>query len=234
MVAVRVAVVLVLGLTVIILALMSLGLISIPGTGQPSIRFQRQDVSSRPEPRTWTFEDVRVGSLPPAVEVLSEPRFGAWAVREEPDTPSRPSALCQTGMAEFPSIAIGTDVYSDVVMSAAFKPISGRVDQAAGLLFRVQDKDNYYILRANALEGNVNFYKYAGGRRSALKEGPVSVTSGTWQELRLEALGNQFRGFLNGQPVVEATDDTYLAGRIGLWTKADSTTCFDDVRVEPR
>jgi hypothetical protein len=105
------------------------------------------------------------------------------------------------------------------------------VDQAAGLLFRIQDADNYYILRANALEGNVNFYKYASGRRSLMNEGRAAVASGQWQELRVEAVGRQFRGFLNGDLVVEAADDVYTAGRPGLWTKADSVTCFDDVRV---
>jgi hypothetical protein len=96
------------------------------------------------------------------------------------------------------------------------KPISGRVDQAAGIIFHMQDKDNYYILRANALEGNTNLYKYVGGRRSILKEGSAQVASGQWQELRLEANGNYLRGFLNGQLVVETSDDTFAAGKVGL------------------
>ncbi|MDP9251511.1 MAG: DUF1080 domain-containing protein, partial [Chloroflexota bacterium] len=90
-----------------------------------------------------------------------------------------------------------------------------------------------YILRANALEGNVNLYKYAGGQRSGIKDGGAKVTAGQWQELRLQISGDRLRGFLNGQLVVEATDGTYKAGRVGLWTKADSVTCFDDVVVTP-
>src|SRR5207247_11224795 len=97
--------------------------------------------------------------------------------------------------------------------------------------FRVQDKNNYYILRANALENNVNLYKYAGGRRSGIKEASATVAKGTWQELRVEAVGNHLRGFLNGKLAVEATDDSYNSGGVGLWTKADSVTCFDDVEV---
>ena len=97
----------------------------------------------------------------------------------------------------------------------------------------VQDKDNYYILRANALEANVNLYKYAGGQRSGIKDGGAKVVAGQWQELRLEIVGDRLRGSLNGQLVVEATDSTYKAGRVGLWTKADSVTCFDDVVVTP-
>jgi hypothetical protein len=86
-------------------------------------------------------------------------------------------------------------------------------------------------LRANALEGNVNLYKYASGRRSLITEGSAEVRSGEWQELRVEVTGNHFRGFVNGNSVVEATDDAYSVGRVGLWTKADSVTCFDDTVV---
>src|SRR6266498_5403247 len=151
------------------------------------------------------------------------------SVRAEAGAPSTPNALCQTGVGEFPAIALSDVVLDDLVMTSRFKPVSGRVDQAAGLIFRVQDKDNYYILRANALEGNVNLYKYASGRRSIIKDGPAEVRSGEWQELTVVIAGNQFTGLLDGVPVVEAADDSYPAGRVGLWTKADSVTCFDDV-----
>ena len=78
-------------------------------------------------------------------------------------------------------------------MSVRFKPISGREDQAAGILFRVQDRDNYYIFRANALENNVMFFLYASGQRSILKRSAVRVPPGRWQELKVEAVGNRFR-----------------------------------------
>ncbi len=177
----------------------------------------------------WTFDADPAGGLPQGTEIFS----GTWAVRPEADVPSPPNALCQTGSAEFPAIALGDAAYADVLLVARVKPISGQQDQAAGLIFRVQDKDNYYILRANALEGNVNLYKYQGGRRSDLKDGQAQVGRGQWQELRVEARGTTLRGFLNGQPVVEATDSTFkTAGRIGLWTKSDSVTCFDGVEAQ--
>jgi len=157
---------------------------------------------------------------------------GTWEVRDEADAPSPPNALCQTGTATFPAVSLGDAVFGDVVVATRFKPISGREDRAAGLIFRIQDQDNYYILRANALENNVNFYKYAGGRRSSLKEAKVQVPPGQWQELRVEAIGSRLRGFLNGQQVVEVSDDTYQAGQVGLWTKADSVTCFDDMTAQ--
>ena len=123
---------------------------------------------------------------------------------------------------------------SDLSLTARFKPISGKEDQAGGLIFRVQDKDNYYILRANALEDNVNFYIYRGGRRSSLRGANTQVTSGTWHELRVDVQNNQFRGFLNGQQVADSSDDSYKTGGVGLWTKADSVTCFDDVELTTR
>jgi hypothetical protein len=155
-------------------------------------------------------------------------------VRAEPDAPSQPNALCQTGTADFPAINLDPNPYTDLSLRTRFKPISGRTDQAAGLVFRIQDKDNYYILRANALENNVNFYIYRGGRRSDLRGSTSPVAAGAWQELRVDVQGNQFRGFLNGQQVTEASDDSYRTGGIGLWTKADSVTCFDDVEVSAR
>jgi hypothetical protein len=106
-----------------------------------------------------------------------------------------------------------------------------RRDQAGGLIFRVQDKDNYYILRANALEDNVIFFSYVSARRSQLKGASAEVMPNTWHQLRVDVRGNTFLGFLDGKLVVDATDDRYKTGGIGLWTKADSVTCFDDVEV---
>jgi len=85
-------------------------------------------------------------------------------IQADGEAPSPPHVLCQTGTAEFPSIALSGDVYANLVLTTRFKPISGVVDQAACILFRIQDPNNYYILRANALEANVNFYRYVSGR----------------------------------------------------------------------
>jgi hypothetical protein len=195
--------------------------------GRPTIAFQ----SAAPSPggSTRNFDSDSAGGLPAGAEVYA----GSWVVRAEADAPSKPNALCQVGNAEFPAIALDTGVYGDVTVTVRFKPISGKVDQAAGVIARIQDKDNFYILRANALETNVNLYKYAGGRRSGIKDGGTPVASGKWQELRLEVSGETLRGFLDDKLVVEAKDATYTAGRIGLWTKADSVTCFDDFIVTP-
>lgn len=178
---------------------------------------------------TWTFDGDAAGALPSG----AEPYSGRWTVRAEADAPSQPNALCQVGEADFPALALSGVVYGDVTVTLRFKAVSGRVDQAAGIVFRVQDRDNYYILRANALESNVNLYKYAAGRRTTIKAGTVPVAAGQWHELRVDVAGERLTGYLNGRAIVEATDATFRAGRVGLWTKADSVTCFDDVTVTP-
>jgi hypothetical protein len=217
-----VATVLVAGVLVVVIV------VGLFGRGRPVVKFQAGDRNViAGETRRWTFDADATGGLPSGMEVFS----GDWEVRAEPDAPTPPNALCQSGTAPFPALALSEKVYTDVVVSIRFKPISGREDQAAGILFRVQDKDNYYILRANALEDNVNLYIYASGKRSRIKGSSVKVPSGEWQVLRVEVAGDHFRGFLNDQPVVEASDDSYPAGRVGLWTKADSVTCFDNVHV---
>lgn len=195
--------------------------------GSPALKYQSPPPSAAPG--SWNFDRDTTGGIPAGAEIFS----GNWVVRAEADAPSKPNVLCQVGEAEFPAVALGTGVYGDVTVTMRFKPISGKVDQAAGIIARVQDKANYYIVRANVLETNVNLYKYAGGRRSGIKDGSAKVAQGQWQELKLEVAGDKLRGFLNGELVVEATDTTYKAGRVGLWTKADSVTCFDDVLVTP-
>jgi 3-keto-disaccharide hydrolase len=196
--------------------------------GKPQVKYQPGDRNVQPGEKTeWNFDNAAVGTLPAGLEVFS----GNWTVRAEDDAPSKPNVLCQTATAEFPTVCLSDKIYTDVVVTTRFKPISGKDDQAAGIIFRVQDKDNYYILRANALEDNVIFFRYASGSRSSLKEAAIKVPVNQWSELRVEVQDNYFRGFLNDQLVIEVSDDAYAAGKIGLWTKADSVTRFDNVIV---
>jgi 3-keto-disaccharide hydrolase len=163
--------------------------------------------------------------VPSGAQVFS----GQWAIRAESDAPSPPNALCQNGQADFPAIGLDNHPYTDLTLVAKFKPISGHEDQAGGLIYRVQDKDNYYIARANALEDNVIFFIYQNARRSQLKSAGAKVANGVWHELRVEVQGNTFIAYLDGARVVDVSDDRYKTGGIGLWTKSDSVTCFDDV-----
>jgi hypothetical protein len=169
---------------------------------------------------------------------------GAWAVKADPTAPSPPNVLAQTSADKtsyrFPLAVADEGSFRDLDVSVRFKPVSGRVDQAAGLVWRLKDANNYYIVRANALENNVVLYKVQDGKRVDLPlkgEGRTygkksEVPVGRWSELRVTATGNTFEVFLNGQKLYEVEDDTFKeAGKVGLWTKADSVTYFDDLRV---
>jgi hypothetical protein len=119
----------------------------------------------------------------------------------------------------------------DADISVRFKPISGRVDRAAGLVARFQDANIYYVVRANALENNVNLYKVEAGRRRQFAGTDAPVASDRWQTLRLRIQGSQFWVYLEDRQLFEARDTTFTAaGRIGLWTKADSVTAFSQLR----
>ena len=121
---------------------------------------------------------------------------------------------------------------ADVEVAVQFKAVAGRVDQAAGLVARLQDQENYYITRANALENNVRLYKVVRGKRTQFAGADVPVASGRWHSLKLVVQGPQFQVFLNDTLLLTAKDTTITAaGKVGLWTKADSVTYFDDLSI---
>jgi hypothetical protein len=214
--------------TLTVTLLFALAILPAGCEGKPQLRFQARDLTVTPgQTEEWTFDKDTAGKPPAGGEVFG----GTWEVKAETDAPSAPNVLCQSATAKFPAIRFGDRVYGDLVATVRFKAISGKDDQAAGIIFRVQDANNYYILRANALEDNVIFFRYAGGTRSSIKSGDAKVPTGQWQDLKLEVEGSRFRGYLDGRLVVEATDNAFPAGGVGLWTKADSVTCFDDFRV---
>ena len=138
-------------------------------------------------------------------------------------------------------VAVLADVTTtEVDVSVRFRPVSGRVDEAAGLVWRYQDANNYYIVRANALEGNVVVYKIQNGRRTDLPvkgEGdtygkPSRVPSGAWGTLRVFARGSLFEVYHDGRKLYAVEDTTFRqAGRVGVWTNPDAVTNFDDLTV---
>ncbi len=112
--------------------------------------------------------------------------------------------------------------------------IAGEVDQAGGIVARYIDRNNYYLARANALEDNVRLYAVVGGNRTQLAAQPVVVAPNTWHKLRLIVSGRRLQVYFNDVMVCEAADDAHRdAGQVGLWTKADSVTLFDDLVVKP-
>jgi len=133
----------------------------------------------------------------------------------------------------FPLAIFDQPVAADLDVAVRFKPVSGEVDRAAGLAVRLSDANNYYVVRANAAEDNVRLYKVVAGQRRQFAGANVKVPTGVWQELRLVARGSRFEVFLDGKSLYSATDTIFTAaGKVALWTKADSVTYFDDLRIQ--
>ncbi len=159
-----------------------------------------------------------------------------WAVTADPNAPSKPNVVTQTSTDQtdyrFPLLISDEGSFQDLDLSVKFKAVSGSVDRAGGLVFRLKDPNNYYIVRANALENNYRLYHVVNGRRSQFAGANLKVTSGEWHELRVEAVGDKITCYYDGGKKIEATDGTFKdAGKVGLWTKADSVTSFDDLKV---
>jgi hypothetical protein len=124
-------------------------------------------------------------------------------------------------------------VTRDVAVEVKYKALSGKVDQAGGIILRYTP-DNYYIARANALEANIDLFKMEKGKRSKIEEVPAKVTAGEWHTLRFEAKGSHLKVDFDGKTVIEKDDTTFAeVGKVGLWTKADSVSAFDDLKIEP-
>ena len=159
-----------------------------------------------------------------------------WVVTIDPTAPSKPSVVTQTSTDQtdyrFPLLISDEGSFQDLDLSVKFKAVSGSIDRAGGLVFRLKDPNNYYIVRANALENNYRLYHVVNGRRSQFAGANLRITSGEWHELRVEAVGNRIICYYDGDKKIEATDGTFKdAGKVGLWTKADSVTSFDDLKV---
>lgn len=123
----------------------------------------------------------------------------------------------------------------NVDVTLRFKPGAGNIDQAGGIAVRLTSPDGYYVVRANALEDNVRFYRVVKGRREQIKGFDTKVASGQWHTLGLRAEGNRFTVSFDGGELFTAADDTYAdTGQVALWTKADSITHFDAITITPR
>jgi YVTN family beta-propeller protein len=198
------------------------------------------DASSAAKARVWTFDTDPAGQSPTGFESgrTGRGKVGSWLVRSEPGAPSGGNVLAQTDADptdyRFPVAWVKDLSLADVDVRVRCKPLSGKVDEACGLVFRLRDADNYYLTRANALEGNVRLYFVKNGRREQIATYAAKVTAGAWHELRAVAVGDRLEVHWDGTKVIEMRDKTFPdAGSVGVWTKADSVTEFDDLTVQP-
>ncbi len=176
------------------------------------------------------FDSDAIGSVP-AGWICGVTGGGCphWAVTADAGALSGRNVLTQSASGTYPWCVKSATTITDGFVEVKFKPISGREDQAGGVVWRWKDSDNYYVARANALENNVSLYYTERGRRKTLKYVDAPVASGTWHTLRVEFVGTRIAVSLDGKRAIE-TDDQHIGGpgAVGVWTKADSVTSFDD------
>jgi hypothetical protein len=192
------------------------------------------------------FDKDELGRAPVGftIALTGSGKPGVWVVMKDESAPSKPNVLAQSDLNatsyRFPLCIYDGISAKDVDASVRFKPMSGKEDQAAGIVWRYQDKDNYYVVRANANEGNVVLYKVQKGRRIDLPLVGKGKTYGThdpvpsrvWGTLRIVAKGNHFDVYHDNRKLFEVEDGTFpAAGKVGVWTKADSYTFFDDLSI---
>ena len=180
--------------------------------------------------QTNNFDTAKAGAAPVGWTATQTGSGQAkWTVEKDDTAPSQPNVLKQSGVAAYPVCLKADTRLKDGFVKVHFKTVSGKDDQAGGVLWRAQDADNYYVARANALEHNVCIYHTIKGRRTEQKRVAVTVSPNEWHTLRVDFSGSHFRVTLDGNPALEWDDDTFKeAGQVGVWTKADSVTLFDD------
>lgn len=186
-----------------------------------------------------SFETDAVGATPKGWTATKTGRGEAkWTVEQEQTAPSKSKVVKQSGQATYPLLLKEDTSIRDGFIEVKFKAVAGSEDRAAGLVWRARDADNYYVVRANALEDNVVLYKTVNGARSAIdivgRTGGygvnVPVPANQWHGLRVEFKGTLFRVLYNGEQLFEVEDSAFSgAGMVGLWTKADSVTLFDKI-----
>lgn len=177
-----------------------------------------------------SFDDLKPGISPRGWEA-TETGIGTahWTVEKDVTAPSPTQVLKQSGEAQFPVCIYQKAQMADGFVEVKFKAVSGSGDQAAGVMFRVKDKDNYYVFRANASEDNVELFHMLHGNRESVKGADIKVTSQQWHRLRAEFHGTHITAYYDGKLMLEADDESLKGpGKVGLWTKWDSVTLFDD------
>jgi len=191
-------------------------------------------------PQAWSFDDVAAGALPAGFAVDATRRVGplaTWEVAVSSGAPSAPQALSLSypNHRSYDSFNLCWNrgaAFRDGVLSVKVCARSGKEDQGGGLLWRAQGPDDYYVARLNPLENNLRLYHVVGGNRTMLASADCTAKVRQWHELRVEHRGDTIRCAVDGVQKIEVTDATLgKAGGIGLWTKADAATDFDDLRL---
>ena len=176
------------------------------------------------------FDQYKIGVLPAGwICGVTGRGSSKWVVEADSTAPSKPNVLKQSGTGAFPWCARNGVAITDGFVEVKFKPMQGSEDRAGGVMWRWKDGDNYYVARANALENNLSLYHTTRGNRRTIKYIDAPVQHNAWHTLRAEFAGKRIKVLLDGKQYMDLEDDHISgAGAVGVWTKADSVTVFDN------
>lgn len=179
---------------------------------------------------TINFDKDKPGALPPGWSAgVTGHGSHRWAVEVDATAPSKFHVLKQSGSGTFPFCVLEGSSLTNGYVEVKFKSLSGKEDQAGGVVWRFKDRDNYYVARANALEDNVSLYYTENGSRKTIKYVDAPVAANVWHTLRVEFSGQSIEVWLDAKAYIHFKDGHIEgAGAVGVWTKADSVTAFDD------
>ncbi|MCK5829336.1 MAG: hypothetical protein KAH20_03450 [Methylococcales bacterium] len=181
-----------------------------------------------------SFDKGKLGTVPDNWKAgITGKGVSNWTLEKDSSAPSSPLVLNQSGIGEFPWCVRKDSHLADGFVAVKFKAISGREDQAAGIIWRWKDANNYYVARANALENNISIYYVKDGQRNTLQYADVPdgllVKQNKWQSFRVDFKGERIIVSFEGKTIIDIMDDHIKReGSIGLWTKSDSITSFDN------
>jgi len=204
-----------------------------------TLRFVNRENS--PESFVWDFEKTSIGKVPTGWKVEAtnlRGKIATWEVVSDTIDGKKTKILGMTKANDdfggtFNVCWTDSVQFKEGEIEVNFKAVRGVEDQGGGPVWRVRDKDNYYIARANPLENNFRVYYVKNGARRTLDSARVDIPSKQWHTIKIIHKGNHLEGYLNGNKYLDCKDSTFQdAGGVGLWTKADAVTCFDDLKVE--
>ncbi len=190
------------------------------------------------ERREYYFDDNKIDEIPAGFQsaITGKGEPGRWVVKKIEHAPSADNVVVQTKLDgtdyRFPLLMLDGVSYKDFMAWVRFRAISGKVAQAGGLVFKYKDNNNYYVLRANALENNVRLYTVINGSRKQIASKNTKVTSNVWHMLKVVCKADKIQCFFDNAKIIEISDDTFDSGGVGLWTKSDSYTYFDDLVMQ--
>jgi len=199
---------------------------------------EKEEMHGEAEEITFNFDKNPAGNLPEGWinQKTGKGGLGDWAVQADPTAPSKPNVLTQTSKENFGyhfNVAVAEETnFSDLEIELKFKALTGKEDQGGGPVWRYQDADNYYICRANPLESNFRVYKVVDGNRKQMQSANVEIPANVWHSIKIKNVGDHIQCWYDGKLYLDVKDNTFKSGKVGLWTKADAVTSFDDFTVE--